>query len=73
MSQDVNAPAGPTGMERLQALRDEHRQLDTQIRELSARPYLTADDQVEIARLKKQKLRKKDEIFAVATELGVEV
>ena len=58
---------------RLQALRDEHRQLDQSINELDARPYLTPDDQVELARLKKLKLRKKDEMFAVATELGVEI
>ena len=58
---------------RLQALRDEHRQLDQSINELDARPYLTPDDQVELARLKKLKLRKKDEMFAVASELGVEI
>ncbi len=58
---------------RLQALRDEHRQLDLSINELDARPYLTPDDQVELARLKKLKLRKKDEMFAVASELGVEI
>jgi hypothetical protein len=74
MPQDAqHTVAQPAGMDRLQALRQEHRQLDAQLRELAGRAYLTAEDQVEVARLKKQKLRMKDEILAVATELGVEV
>lgn len=58
---------------RLEALRREHREIDEKIRELSERPYLTPDDQVEVARLKKLKLKKKDEMAAVAAELGVEI
>ena len=58
---------------RLQALREEHRLLDTRIQELSSRPYLTPDDQVEVARLKKLKLKKKDEIMQLAAEMGVEL
>jgi len=58
---------------RLQALREEHRLLDTRIQELSSRPYLTPDDQVEVARLKKLKLKKKDEIMRLAAEMGMEL
>ena len=43
----------------LEALKAEHRQLDERIRDLIADP--TAD-QLEIARLKKRKLRLKDQI-----------
>jgi hypothetical protein len=51
------APDAITG--RLGALRDEHRELDARILALSGE--LTCD-QVEIARLKKRKLRIRDEI-----------
>ena len=63
-----------TGMttERLEALRGEHRKLDLAIKEMTARPYLTADEQIEVASLKKHKLMMKDEIFRMATALGVE-
>jgi len=43
----------------LEALKAEHRRLDERIRALSAEPI---GDQLEIARLKKRKLRLKDEI-----------
>lgn len=57
---------------RLDTLRREHREMDDRIRDLSARPYLTPEDQIEVARLKKLKLRKKDELMAVASKLGLE-
>ncbi len=57
---------------RLDTLRREHREMDARIRDLSARPYLTPEDQIEVARLKKLKLRKKDELMAVASQLGLE-
>lgn len=57
---------------RLDTLRREHREMDDRIRDLSARPYLTPEDQIEVARLKKLKLRKKDELMAVASQLGLE-
>jgi hypothetical protein len=44
---------------RLAALRSEHRDLDSAIDALSA---LTASDDIQLARLKKRKLRLKDEI-----------
>lgn len=43
----------------LEAVRAEHRQLDERIAELTAQPSL---DQLELARLKRQKLRLKDRI-----------
>jgi uncharacterized protein YdcH (DUF465 family) len=60
-------------MTRFQALREEHRRLDEQIHDLDARPYLGPEDQVELVRLKKLKLRKKDEIATLAARLGVEI
>ena len=47
----------------LEALKAEHRQLDERIRELSADPI---GDQLEIARLKRRKLRLKDQIEQIA-------
>ncbi len=46
-------------LERLQVLREEHRDLDSAIAALIAAP---APDQLQIARLKKRKLRLRDEI-----------
>ena len=43
----------------IEALRAEHRQLDERIRELSSEP---TGDQLELARLKKRKLKLKDRI-----------
>ena len=47
--------------------------LDEQIHEFDARPYLGPEDQVELVRLKKLKLRKKDEIAIFAARLGLEI
>ena len=47
----------------LEALKAEHRELDEQIAALSAEP---TGDQLEIARLKKRKLRLKDQIEQIA-------
>jgi hypothetical protein len=47
----------------LEVLKAEHRQLDERIRELSAEPI---GDQLEIARLKRRKLRLKDQIEQIA-------
>jgi hypothetical protein len=48
----------------LEALRAEHRELDLQIAALSAEHGL---DQVEMARLKRRKLKLKDQIQQIAT------
>ena len=58
---------------RLETLREQHRELDSRIAGLTNRPYLTAEDQVELAGLKKLKLKKKDEIFVLSGQLGLEV
>ena len=50
---------GDEGDRRLSMLRQEHRDLDAAIAALSAIPQ---PDQIQIARLKKRKLRLKDEI-----------
>ena len=52
----MNDDQPPPGLE---ALRTEHRQLDDRIRVLTAEP---TGDQLEIARLKRRKLRLKDQI-----------
>ena len=46
----------------LEQLTDEHRRLDEQLRMLERRRALTPAEQIEITRLKKQKLLTKDRI-----------
>jgi uncharacterized protein YdcH (DUF465 family) len=46
----------------LAELTAEHRRLDTQLQQLEKRRALTPAERVEIARLKKEKLRTKDRI-----------
>ena len=59
--------AGMDSASRLAALRTEHRDLDTAIDALRS---IAAPDQLQLARLKKRKLRLKDEI-AVLEDLRV--
>ncbi|NOZ01581.1 MAG: DUF465 domain-containing protein [Deltaproteobacteria bacterium] len=56
--------------ERLDELRREHRDLDSRITALTSHPYLTPQDQIEVASLKKLKLKKKDQILKLSSELG---
>ena len=51
--------------QRLEGLREEHRLLDRQLAELTAQPSL---NQLELARLKRRKLRLKDEIALLLDE-----
>lgn len=51
--------------DRLKAAESQHRTLDTRIQELTRRAYLTPAEQLELADLKKQKLKLKDEIHAL--------
>ena len=44
----------------------EHRMLDEKVAELSERSFLSADDNLELARLKKEKLRVKDRIATMS-------
>jgi len=57
-----------SGTDRLSAAETLHRTLDARIQELARRAYLTPAEQVEVADLKKQKLKLKDEIQALRAE-----
>jgi len=54
---------------RLDELKREHRELDRRIDELCNRPYLLPQEEIEIQRMKKLKLTKKDEIFRLEREM----
>jgi len=54
-----------SGADRLSEVEALHRTLDARIQELARRAYLTPAEQVEVADLKKQKLKLKDEIHAL--------
>ncbi|HRI69464.1 MAG TPA: DUF465 domain-containing protein [Polyangium sp.] len=60
LSQEVDS-----GDSRLSAAETLHRTLDSRIQELARRSYLTPNEQIEVADLKKQKLKLKDEIQAM--------
>jgi hypothetical protein len=51
----------------LRQLREEHRRYSEKLEGLSQSPYLSADDQIEEVRLKKLKLRVKDEMVGHRT------
>lgn len=53
------------GVERLSAAESLHKTLESRLKELGRRVYLTPSEQVEVADLKKQKLKLKDEIHAL--------
>ncbi len=54
----------------LERLRGEHRALDEQIRVLEQRRYVTVAEELEIKRLERMKLAKKDEIAMVVMTSG---
>ncbi len=45
-----------------QKLEAEHRALDEKIKQMESKPFLTTEEEIEIKRLKKEKLAKKDMI-----------
>lgn len=51
--------------QRLNEAEHRHKSLDARVKELGRRAYLTPSEQVEMADLKKQKLKTKDEIHAL--------
>jgi uncharacterized protein YdcH (DUF465 family) len=51
-------------------LTDEHRRLDEQVKDLERRRALTPTEQVEMSRLKKQKLLTKDRLARLGPSLG---
>jgi uncharacterized protein YdcH (DUF465 family) len=58
----VKAIAADAREEMVAALTEEHRRLDERLRTLETQRFLTSTEQVEVAQLKKQKLRAKDRI-----------
>jgi hypothetical protein len=57
--------------ELLESLRKEHRELDRKIDEMTQRAYLLPDEEVDIRRMKKLKLAKKDQIARLEREVEV--
>lgn len=49
----------------IDVMQEEHRSLDEKVNHLSGKSHLTADEDLELHRLKKEKLRLKDKIEAV--------
>jgi uncharacterized protein YdcH (DUF465 family) len=58
----LREPEGDALHFRLNMIETRHRELDTRLKELGRHAYLTPAEQREIAELKKQKLRAKDEM-----------
>jgi hypothetical protein len=58
---------------RLEALRKQHREIDQKINDMLSKPYLTTEEQVEVATLKKLKLKMKDEILELARRLNIDI
>ena len=54
-----------SGTDRLSEVEALHRSLDARIQELASRVYLTPAEKVEVADLKKQNLKLKDELQAI--------
>ena len=58
----VTRTSAASPQEELEQLTSQHRQLDARLRELGKHLSLTRNEQLEYARLKKEKLRTKDRI-----------
>jgi hypothetical protein len=58
---------------RLEALKKQHREIDQKINDMLSKPYLTTEEQVEVATLKKLKLKMKDEILELARRLNIDI
>ncbi len=54
----------PEASDPIRRLEEEHRMYEAQLESLLAKPYPSADDMMEEVRLKKLKLRAKDELEA---------
>lgn len=54
--------------EEFRKLEQEHRSLDSTLKELEAKRFLTAEDEIEIHKLKKLKLSKKDRMLELIEE-----
>ena len=51
--------------EELRRLWEEHLEYERKIEELQAKRYLTAEEEIELKRLKKEKLAGKDKIYSI--------
>ncbi len=51
-----------------QRLREEHARLANQLQQLASKPYLTEQEQIEEVRLKKLKLRAKDQMESMVRQ-----
>ena len=60
----------PEVAQALDRLRADHQQADARLQELARHLSLSPDEQVEMARLKKQKLHLKDEIRVLSARVG---
>jgi uncharacterized protein YdcH (DUF465 family) len=49
----------------LSSIQAQHQQLDERLRQLGRQPFLTPKEQLEVAEIKKHKLRAKDEMLAL--------
>jgi len=59
------------GNEQYRRLREEHARYKIQLNELSAKPYLSDEEQAEEVRLKKLKLRLKDQMELLVRQAQV--
>ena len=54
--------------DRVTQLRSEHAELDKRLEELNSNVYLTSEETLEVAKLKREKLVKKDQIHQITAE-----
>ena len=66
----MKAIAADARNEMVAALIEEHRRLDERLRTLETQRFLTSTEQLEVAQLKKQKLRAKDRIALLRVRLA---
>lgn len=59
--QEARADVSETDVQ-ISRLREEHQMLERRLSELSSHSFLTPTEEIEIARIKKEKLRRKDMI-----------
>lgn len=70
MAKQVQSSHEANCAERLNEAEERHKSLDTRLHELARRAHLTPAEQVEVADIKKQKLKLKDEIQALRSSLS---
>jgi uncharacterized protein YdcH (DUF465 family) len=70
MKQVLSSRGIEFGADRLSQVEARHRALDARLKDLARHAYLTPIEQLEIAELKKQKLKAKDEIFELRRAMG---